>query len=143
MPIARVVIDDFDIGADRRGLPALSEFVSTLAQRPQIDQLLPIAAAAETSGRATRGRLHLRARPAAILDELLPRYVEVQIYQAVLETIASEQSARMVAMRNATDNAKELIDGLTLTYNKARQAAITAEVNEIAAARQKRWRSAK
>jgi F-type H+-transporting ATPase subunit gamma len=72
--------------------------------------------------------------PAAILEQLLPRYVEVQIYQAVLETIASEQSARMVAMRSANDNAKELINTLSLTYNQARQAVITREVLEIASA---------
>ena len=64
----------------------------------------------------------------------MPRYVEVQIYQAVLETIASEQSASMIAMRNANDSAKDLIDSLTLSYNKARQAAITREVTEIASA---------
>ena len=68
------------------------------------------------------------------MNELLPRYVEVQIYQAVLETIASEHSARMIAMRGANDNAKELIASLTLSYNKARQAAITREVTEIASA---------
>ncbi len=66
---------------------------------------------------------------------LLPRYVEVQMYQALLESIASEQSARMVAMRNATDNASEIIDSLTLTYNKARQAAITRELIDIATER--------
>jgi F-type H+-transporting ATPase subunit gamma len=64
---------------------------------------------------------------------LLPRYIEVEVYQAMLEAIASEHSARMVAMRNATDNALELIDELTLSYNKARQAQITREVSEIAA----------
>jgi F-type H+-transporting ATPase subunit gamma len=69
-----------------------------------------------------------------ILTGLLPRYVEVQLYQALLETSASEQSARMVAMRNATENAEDLVGILTLTYNKARQAAITKEITEIATA---------
>ena len=72
--------------------------------------------------------------PQSILEELLPRYVEVLIYEAILEMQASEQSARMVAMRNATENAQDLIKDLTLVYNKARQAAITREVTEIASA---------
>src|SRR5690606_25280647 len=68
-----------------------------------------------------------------VLQALLPRYIEVQLYQAILEAIASEHSARMVAMRNASENAKELVDELSLTYDKARQAQITREVSEIAA----------
>ena len=71
--------------------------------------------------------------PAAVLEALLPRFVETQIYQALLESIASEHSSRMVAMRNATDNARDLVRELTLTYNKVRQAQITREVSEIAA----------
>ena len=69
--------------------------------------------------------------PAAVLNDLLPRYVEVQLYQAILEGLASEHSARMVAMRSASDNAKEIQQDLTLSYNKARQAAITKEISEI------------
>ena len=76
----------------------------------------------------------IEPNPEAILNTLLPRYVEVQIYQTLLETVASEQSARLVAMRSATDNAMELIQELTLTYNKARQAAITKEIAEISGA---------
>jgi F-type H+-transporting ATPase subunit gamma len=68
-----------------------------------------------------------------VLEELLPRFVEIQLYQAMLEAIASEHSARMVAMRNASQNAKDLVADLTLTYNKARQSQITREVSEIAA----------
>jgi F-type H+-transporting ATPase subunit gamma len=71
--------------------------------------------------------------PAAVLQSLLPRYVEIQVYQAMLDSIASEHSARMVAMRNASQNAKDLVSDLTLTLNKARQAQITREVSEIAA----------
>jgi len=67
-----------------------------------------------------------------VLDELLPRFVEMQVYHAILEAIASEQSARMVAMRNATDNATDLVQDLTLAYNKARQEAITKEILDIA-----------
>src|SRR3990172_3746397 len=69
--------------------------------------------------------------PAAVLAQLLPRFVEMQVYQAVLEHLSSEHSARMVSMRNATENAKELIDDLTLTYNKVRQEAITKELLDI------------
>ena len=69
--------------------------------------------------------------PDVVLGELLPRFVEMQVYQAILESIASEQSARMVAMRNATDNANELIQDLTLMYNKARQESITKELLDI------------
>jgi F-type H+-transporting ATPase subunit gamma len=71
--------------------------------------------------------------PADVLNSLLPRYIEVQVYQAVLESKASEQAARLIAMRNATDNANELIGDLTLSLNKARQASITKEISEIAA----------
>ena len=70
--------------------------------------------------------------PEAILDVVLPRFTELQIYQAVLESLASEHSARMVAMRNATDNANELVENLRLTYNKARQQSITADLLDIA-----------
>ena len=69
--------------------------------------------------------------PAAILDEIVPRFTELQLYQALLESQASEHSARMVAMRNASDNATQLIGDLTLVYNKVRQAAITAEILDI------------
>jgi F-type H+-transporting ATPase subunit gamma len=69
--------------------------------------------------------------PKVVLGELLPRFVEMQVYHAILESIASEQSARMVAMRNATDNANELIEELTLMYNKARQESITKELLDI------------
>jgi len=134
VPIARVVINDFEAGRIDAAYLLYPKFISTLAQRPQIDQLLPIEPPAEIAGGQRAAEYIYEPDPRAILDELLPRYVEVQIFQAVLETIASEQSARMVAMRAANDNAKELIDGLTLTYNRARQAAITAEVNEIASA---------
>ncbi|NJN17001.1 MAG: F0F1 ATP synthase subunit gamma [Oscillochloris sp.] len=108
-----------------------SEFVNTLVQRPALKQLLPVEApsAEQTSG----GRLDYTYEPSQeeLLDAILPRYVETQIYQAILESIASEHSARMVAMRNATDNAKDLVRDLTLTFNKARQTAITKEVSEI------------
>jgi F-type H+-transporting ATPase subunit gamma len=133
-PIARVIMDDYERGTIDAAYVVYPRFVSTLSQRPQIDQLLPIAATGGEEDHAPAVDYIFEPSPAAILNELLPRYVEVQIYQAVLETIASEQSARMVAMRSANDNANELINSLTLTYNQARQAVITREVLEIASA---------
>jgi F-type H+-transporting ATPase subunit gamma len=137
IPVARVIMDSYVAGVMDRAYIVYPRFVSTLVQRPEAVQLLPIAPA--TGGGAETGRTAAQEYiyepdPTTILEALLPRYVEVQIYQALLETAASEQSARMVAMRNATENAKELAQTLTLTYNKVRQAGITREVNEIASA---------
>jgi F-type H+-transporting ATPase subunit gamma len=98
-------------------------------------QLLPIERS-ETGEREHERRLDyiFEPDPQSILEQLLPRYIEVLIYQAILETAASFFSAQMVAMRNATDNANDIVDGLSLTYNKVRQANITREVTEIASA---------
>ena len=136
IPIARVVMDSYlDEVMDLCYL-VYPEFVSTLTQRPKVVQILPIAPGErdETDGARPERPVDyiFEPDPRTILEALLPRYVEVQIYQAVLETIASEQSARMVAMRNANENANELIKELTLGYNKVRQAQITGEVLEIA-----------
>ena len=110
------------------------EFVSTLTPAPEGPQ----RPADRAVGGCPRPKPPLdyifEPDPQSILEELLPRYVEVLIYQAILETGASEQSARMVAMRNANQNAQDLIKDLTLVYNKTRQAAITREVTEIASA---------
>jgi F-type H+-transporting ATPase subunit gamma len=106
-----------------------SEFINTLVQRPTLKKLVPVDAPEESGN----SRLDFTYEPSqeSVLEELLPRYVETQIYQAILESIASFYSAQMVAMRNATKSAKDLVRDLTLTYNKARQAAITKEVSEI------------
>lgn len=128
-PMARVIMEEFVRGDIDAAYIVYPRFVNTLLQRITVDQLLP-AVPAESAG----PQLEFIFEPSApqLLAQLLPRYVEVQIYQALLETIASEHSARMIAMRNATDNAKDLISSLTLSYNKARQAAITREITEIA-----------
>jgi F-type H+-transporting ATPase subunit gamma len=107
--------------------------VSTLAQRPEIDTLLPVVRPemGEETER-TNDEYLFEPSPEAVLRRLLPHYVAIGIYRAVLENNASEQSARMIAMRNSTDNANELIDDLTLVYNKTRQATITREMIEIA-----------
>jgi F-type H+-transporting ATPase subunit gamma len=108
-------------------------FVSTVVQTPTVSQLLPVQppAAAEESGPAPQYIFEPDAT--TIFAELLPRYLETLIYQPLLETVASFYSAQMVAMRNATENATELQTDLTLTYNKARQAAITTQILEIVA----------
>lgn len=128
-PIARVVIDDYLEGRYDQVYLAYTEFVSTVTQRPVIRRLLPVEPL--HPGGTYLVEFVYEPSPAGVLDNLLPRFVEMQVYQAILEHISSEFSARMVSMRNATDNAKELIDELTLTYNKARQEAITKELLDI------------
>ena len=129
LPIARVVIDDYLQGKLDRVIIVYPYFVNTMTQEPRVQQLLPIEPPADTTTHAV-DYIYEPSRE-AVLAELLPRYVEMQIYAAVLEAVASEQSARMVAMRNATDAAEEMIEGLTLTYNKARQEQITTELLDI------------
>lgn len=108
------------------------KFVNTVTQVPTVVQLLPVQPPADEGGARTESIEYIYEPDAAsIFEALLPRYVNVQIYQALLETIASFYSAQMVAMKNATDNANELIQDLTLTYNKARQATITTQILEI------------
>jgi F-type H+-transporting ATPase subunit gamma len=106
-----------------------AQFVNTVVQRPELFKLLPVEAPED----AETARIDYIYEPSreAVLAELLPRYVERLVYEAILEAIASEQSARMVAMRNATDNANELVKDLTLVYNKARQESITSELLDI------------
>jgi F-type H+-transporting ATPase subunit gamma len=135
IPIARVITDSYTSGAIDRAVLVYPRFISTLSQRPEVVQLLPIepSEAAREPG-ARRLDYIFEPDPQAILEQLLPRYIEVLIYQAVLETAASFFSAQMVAMRNATDNAKDLVESLSLTYNKVRQANITNQVTEIASA---------
>ena len=130
LPIARVVIDDYTSGEVDMVYLVYARFVSTMTQTPVMEQILPI----EPAVLPALENVDYIYEPSsmAVLGELLPRFVEMEVYHAVLESIASEQSARMVAMRNATDNANELIEDLTLMYNKARQEAITKELLDIA-----------
>jgi F-type H+-transporting ATPase subunit gamma len=130
-PITRLAIEDYTRGVVDAVYVVYTRFVNTMNQRPEIIKVLPVEPPAEASG-AYRDFI-FEPNPRDVLNYLLPRFVEVVIYQAILESIASEQSARMVAMRNATENANDLIRELTLTYNKARQANITKEILEIAA----------
>ena len=131
IPLARLLTDDYLKGTYDRVDLLYPRFISTLAQRPELDPLLPIQPSDEQHGILGR-QFIFEPDAGAVLQQLLPRYVATRIFQAVLETTASEQSSRMVAMRNATENAEDLIDDLTLTYNKVRQASITREMIEIA-----------
>lgn len=132
-PIARLVTDDFLAGKYDEIDVAYSTFISTLTQRPEIKPLLPIVSPDQAEGAETENDEYLfEPSPEAVLSRLLPHFVAVDLYRAVLENQASEQSARMIAMRNSTDNANELIEDLTLVYNKTRQATITREMIEIA-----------
>ena len=130
-PLARLVVDEYLAGRAGRVDIMHSVFISTLAQRPRMETLLPISPAADTAGIPGR-QFIFEPNPGEVLRQLLPRYVATRLFQAVLESKASEESSRMVAMKNATDNAEDLIDDLTLSYNKVRQANITREMIEIA-----------
>jgi F-type H+-transporting ATPase subunit gamma len=141
-PIARTVMDSFVSGEYDVVYLAHTDFINTLTQRPAIWQLLPIrplhlgvTPISEHRGeRPTTPMVEYiyEPDPRTILGTVLPRFTELQVYQAILEALASEHSARMVAMRNATENAHELLADLTLTYNRARQEAITKEMLDIA-----------
>lgn len=128
-PVAQIAMQDFVDGNADEVYILYSQFVNTVVQKPELLKLLPVEAPADAATAAV-DYIYEPDR-AAVLAELLPRYIERQIYGAVLEAIASEQSARMVAMRNATDNANDLIKDLTLEYNKARQESITGELLDI------------
>lgn len=132
--ISRIVIDDYLNGTVDRVYVSYPELVSTANQRPVIHQLLPIEAPkmdSPSDAEAFRADYIFEPSPDEVLARLLPRYIEMQIYEAVLQTAASFQSAQMVAMKNATDNAHEMTRELTLTYNKARQEQITKELLDI------------
>lgn len=110
-----------------------NNFINTMKQEPEVKQLLPIVHDDEESEQGYWDYIYEPDNSKELLDSLLKRYIESQVYQAVVENIACEQASRMVAMKNATDNAGTVIDELQLAYNKARQAAITAELAEIVA----------
>lgn len=132
LPLARLIGDDFLAGEFSKVHLLYPAFVSTLVQRPEMKRLLPVKPNPNSDEGIPGGQFIFEPDPSKVLEELMPRYVATRLFQAVLELTASEQSSRMVAMRNATDNAQELIDDLTLTYNKVRQAGITNEMIEIA-----------
>jgi F-type H+-transporting ATPase subunit gamma len=129
-PVTQLAIEEFLAGEVDAVHIVYPKFINTLTQRPEIVQVLPIE---RPEGEGGTEDYIFEPDAKAVLNAILPRYVEVQVYQAVLETVASFYSAQMVAMRNATDNAKELVSDLDLAFNKARQAQITNEVAEISA----------
>lgn len=130
-PLSRLVSDDFLAGTYGQIDLVYSTFISTLVQRPVAQPLLPIRPGPDSPG-IPGNQFIFEPNPATVLRRLLPRYVATRIYQAILETTASEMSSKMVAMKSATENAEELIEDLTLSYNKVRQNNITREMIEIA-----------
>jgi F-type H+-transporting ATPase subunit gamma len=144
LPISRMILDGYISGQYDLFVLAFTDFLSALSQRPQIKVLLPIESLtseewyndndhSKVNGHG--GEILFEPHPDEILARFLPHLITLQIYQALLESNASEHSSRMAAMRNASDATSDMIDGLTLTYNQARQAGITREIAEIAGAK--------
>jgi len=130
----KVMLDEFQDGKLDAVYLCYTKFINTMKQEPMVEQLLPLPANKLEADRGSHGWDYIYEPEAqTVIDELLVRYVEALVYQAVAENLASEQSARMVAMKSASDNAGNVIGELKLVYNKARQAAITKELSEIVA----------
>ncbi|MGF1744622.1 F0F1 ATP synthase subunit gamma [Vibrio minamisatsumaniensis] len=127
-----VMLKKYDEGELDRLFVVFNKFENTMVQEPTIDQLLPLPKSdSEEMQRSHYWDYIYEPEPKPLLDALLVRYVESQVYQGVVENLACEQAARMIAMKSATDNAGDIIDDLELVYNKARQSAITQELSEI------------
>ena len=126
----KVMLDSFLKGEIDKLYIASNEFVNTMTQRPTVEQLLPLLPSDEKELKHHWDYIY-EPEPKVLIDGLLTRYIESLVYQAVVENHACEQAARMIAMKNATDNAGTIIGDLQLAYNKARQAAITQELSEI------------
>ena len=131
LPIGRMIINEFKKGSFDRVLVAYTDFVSAVTQTPLILELLPLGGDQEDQESKQTQEPLFEPSPALVLDQLLPRLVETMVYQAILESSASEHSARMLAMRSASDSAGEMLQDLTFTFNQARQAGITQEIAEI------------
>jgi F-type H+-transporting ATPase subunit gamma len=127
----KIMLDSFEEGKIDRLFLVHNEFVSAMSQKPDVVQLLP--ASVELEDGELQAHWDYIYEPGArdLLDDVLGRYIESQVYRGAVENFACEMAAKMVAMKSATDNAGEIIDGLQLEYNKARQAAITQEISEI------------
>jgi F-type H+-transporting ATPase subunit gamma len=128
--VIKVMLDAYTAGSIDQVFLTYNDFVNTMTQRAAFDQLLPLAATGEPIAHHDWDYLY-EPDAQVVLEHVLTRYVESLVYQAVMENVASEHAARMVAMKAASDNASKLIDTLNLVYNKARQAAITQEISEI------------
>ena len=129
----KCMLSAYDEGELDETFVVYNRFVNTMTQQPTFEQLLPIATDEEEEELKHHWDYIYEPDAKSVLDGLLMRFVESQVYQGVVENIACEMAARMVAMKSATDNAGELIDELQLAYNKARQASITQELSEIVA----------
>ena len=128
--VVKVMLDSYSAKSLDRVFLCYNDFINTMTQKARQDQLLPLPKSESLQTRFDWDYLY-EPSPEVVLDHVMTRYVESLVYQAVLENIASEQAARMVAMKSASDNASKLIETLQLIYNKARQAAITQEISEI------------
>ena len=128
---AKIQLDAYINGEIDALYIAYNSFINTMKQEPVVEQLLPLSGDVVGRNSTNRWDYIYEPDPKVVIDDLLVRYVEALLYQAVAENMASEQSARMVAMKSASDNAKDVIGDLKLVYNKARQAAITKELSEI------------
>jgi F-type H+-transporting ATPase subunit gamma len=129
LPAARVAMEQYGRGEVQQIDIVYARFISVGRQQTTLQRVIPVVPPEDA--KAVSADFEYEPDPKDVLDALLPRYVEAQIYRAVLENGASEQAARMIAMRNASDNANEFIEDLTLTANKVRQASITTELMEI------------
>lgn len=129
--VVRVMLDAYIEGRVDRVYLAFNDFINTMIQRPRIQQLLPAEPVADETLKGRRWDYIYEPDAKDVLDAVLDRYIEALVYQGVVENLASEHAARMVAMKAASDNATTLIDDLQLAYNKARQASITRELSEI------------
>lgn len=136
LPISKMIIAGFEADEFQMAFMVYMEFISTISQKLAVKQLLPIRAeeiTIETDKLTTDYLFEPKAE--AIFSKLLPQYIELQLYHVLLESVASEHSARMVAMKNANDNALDIVNELTLEYNQARQAKITNELLDVVSAR--------
>ncbi len=129
--IVKVMLDKFDAGEIDELYVCYNQFINTMQQKPYIQPLLPLVPAEDIQASNHHWDYIYEPDAKILIDKLLKRYIESQVYQAVVENIASEQASRMISMKSATDNAGTMIDRLHLAYNKARQAAITRELAEI------------
>lgn len=135
VPVAKLILDEFNLKKVSKIFVLYANFVNTLVQYPEVKQILPVKLENEDIKIEGKGLEYIfEPSKAQILKHIIPYYVENQLFQLVLESYASEQSARMIAMKNATDNAKEVVKELTLVYNRARQMQITNEINDNATA---------
>lgn len=131
LPVARLALEYFLNGHHKTVSLVYTDFISGISQRPKVSQLLPLSPELAPDKREQSAEFTFEPSPAEVLERVLPALAETMLWQALLESAASEHASRMMAMRNASDAAKDMLTGLTFTYNQARQAGITQEIAEI------------